>query len=73
MSADSQSYKVSGETEPRKLAGAIAASARESKSQNVVAIGAPAVNQAIKAIIVARQYLREENIDVSSACHRACA
>lgn len=56
--------KVSGSSRTSAVAGAIAGVFRENKRAEVQAIGAGAVNQAIKALIVARGYLREDGLDV---------
>jgi len=50
--------KVSNKTEPKKLAGAILGAMRENGgSVDLQAIGAGAVNQAIKAIAIVRNIL----------------
>jgi len=46
------------------VAGAIAGIVRENKRAEVQAIGAGAVNQAVKALILATGYLKEDGIDV---------
>jgi stage V sporulation protein S len=46
------------------VAGAIAGVVREHKRAEVQAIGAGAVNQAIKATAIARGYLHEDGLDV---------
>jgi len=56
--------KVSTRSRPASVAGAIAAVMRTDGIVNVQAIGAGAVNQAIKAIAIARSYLEEEGLDV---------
>ncbi len=56
--------KVSAHSRPTAVAGAIAGSIRETRKAEVQAIGADAVNQAIKAVAVARGYLEQESIDV---------
>ena len=56
--------KVAARSRPGAVAGAIAGVIREGKQADVQAIGAGAVNQAIKAVIVARGYLRGDGIDV---------
>ena len=59
--------KVSGSSRTSAVAGAIAGVFRENKRAEVQAIGAGAVNQAIKALILARGYLREDGFDVICA------
>ncbi len=56
--------KVSATSRTAAVAGAVAGVIRESGRAEVQAIGAGAVNQAIKAIAIARGYLLEENIDI---------
>lgn len=48
----------------RSLAGAIANCTRVGERVELNAIGAGSVNQAIKAIAIARQYVEEEAIDL---------
>lgn len=56
--------KVSATSRTAAVAGAVAGVIRESGRAEVQAIGAGAVNQAIKAIAIARGYLLEENMDI---------
>ena len=56
--------KVAARSRPEKVAGAIAGIVRTEGQAEVRAIGAGAVNQAIKAAIYARRYLAEDGIDV---------
>jgi stage V sporulation protein S len=46
------------------VAGAIAGVIRENKHAEVQAIGAGAVNQAVKALVLATSYLKNDGIDV---------
>mmetsp|Transcript_35803 Transcript_35803/g.83575 ORF Transcript_35803/g.83575 Transcript_35803/m.83575 type:complete len:225 (-) Transcript_35803:306-980(-) len=59
----SDSFKVSGTSVPQKVAGAICNTVRESPGAipGVMATGPAAINQAIKAIAIARKYLLEES------------
>lgn len=59
--------KVSGSSRTSAVAGAIAGVFRENKRAEVQAIGAGAVNQAIKALVLARGYLKEDGLDVVCA------
>jgi len=61
---EGRSLKVSSSTEAKALAGAIASCTREGSRVELTAIGAGSVNQAIKAIAIARQYVEEEAIDL---------
>ncbi len=56
--------KVSANSRTSAVAGAIAGVIRETKHAEVQAIGAGAVNQAIKALVLATGYLRDDGIDV---------
>lgn len=56
--------KVAASSRSTAVAGAIAGVVRESGEVDVQAIGAGAVNQAIKAIAIARGYLELDGIDV---------
>lgn len=56
--------KVSATSLTTAVAGAIAGVIRESGRATVQAIGASAVNQAVKAIAIARGYLQADNIDI---------
>ncbi|MFO7680629.1 MAG: stage V sporulation protein S [Chloroflexota bacterium] len=52
--------KVAASSRTALVAGAVAGVYRENGSAEIQAIGAGAVNQAIKAIIIAKGYLAEE-------------
>jgi len=56
--------KVSARSRSTSVAGAIAGAVRGHRRAEVQAIGAVAVNQAVKAIIIARGYLALDGIDV---------
>jgi len=56
--------KVSGTSRTSAVAGAIAGVFRDNKRAEVQAIGAIAVNQAVKALALARGYLREDGYDI---------
>ena len=55
--------KVSTKSSPNAVAGAIAGILREQPVVCVQVIGAGALNQAIKAIAIARAFVSEEGID----------
>ena len=57
--------RVAATSKTSAVAGAIAGVIREHKRAEVQAIGAGAINQAIKALILATQYLRENGIFVA--------
>ncbi len=56
--------KVSAKSRSTAVAGAIAGVIREHRHADVQAIGAGAVNQAIKAIAIARGYLQQDGLDI---------
>lgn len=56
--------KVSARSRTASVAGAIAGVIRESGKAEVQAIGAGAVNQAVKAIAIATGYMEEEDVHV---------
>ena len=56
--------KVKANSRTAAVAGAIAGVIREHKHAEVQAIGAGAVNQAIKALVLAKGYLAEDGIPV---------
>jgi stage V sporulation protein S len=56
--------KVSAESRTSAVAGAIAGVIREHGRAEVQAIGAGAVNQAVKAAAIARGYLHEEGVEI---------
>lgn len=56
--------KVSGNSRTSAVAGAIAGVIREHKKAEVQAIGSLAVNQAVKALALARRYLRRDALDI---------
>ena len=56
--------KVSANSRTAAVAGAIAGVVREFKRADVQAIGAGAVNQAVKALALATGYLKNDNIHV---------
>ena len=56
--------KVSANSRTSAVAGAIAGVFREHKRAEVQAIGAGAVNQAVKALVLAVGYLRNDGIEV---------
>ena len=57
-------YRVKKDTNPNKLAGAIAIGLRTEETAALQCIGPAAVNQAVKAIIIARGFLAPEGIDI---------
>lgn len=56
--------KVSAHSKPKAVAGALAAVVREHGSAEIQSVGAGAVNQAIKAIAIARGFVSPNGIDL---------
>jgi stage V sporulation protein S len=56
--------KVSATSRTAAVAGAIAGVMRDHKHAEVQAIGAGAVNQAVKAVVLAKGYLAEDGIPI---------
>jgi len=56
--------KVKAVSRTAAVAGAIAGVIRESKHAEVQAIGAGAVNQAVKALVLAKNFLEQDEIAV---------
>ena len=57
--------KVSAQSRSTAVAGAIAGVMREEGYAEMQAIGASAVNQAVKAIAIARGYLEQDHMDLA--------
>jgi stage V sporulation protein S len=56
--------KVKAVSRTAAVAGAIAGVIREQKHAEVQAIGAGAVNQAVKALVLAKNFLVQDEIDI---------
>ena len=56
--------KVKANSRTAAVAGAIAGVFREHKRAEIQAIGAGAVNQAVKALVLAKGYLAEDGISI---------
>ena len=56
--------KVKANSRTAAVAGAIAGVMREHKHAEVQAIGAGAVNQSVKALVLAKGYLSEDGIEI---------
>ena len=59
-----EGLKVSGQSNPKSVAGALAAIVRDQGPVQLNAVGAAAVNQAVKAITIARGFLAPNGIDL---------
>jgi len=56
--------KVSAKSSPNAVAGAVAGILREQGAVCIQIIGAGALNQAVKAVAIARSFVVEDNIDL---------
>lgn len=66
MTEPRERLKVSATTRPQILAGAIAKFLTQDKKQiEIVAVGAGAVNQAIKGLIMARRFVSSSGMDLA--------
>lgn len=59
--------KVSSKSSPASVAGAIAGMVKDGVPVNMQCVGAGAVNQAIKAVAIARGFLIPTGVDISCA------
>src|SRR5438093_2696863 len=59
-----RALKVSASSRPTLVAGAIAGMVRERGRAEVQAIGAAAINQAVKAVAIARGYMAPAGVDL---------
>lgn len=57
-------FKVKSETDVKDLAGAIANTINENNKTEIQAIGAGAVNQAVKAIAIARSFVAAKGVNL---------
>ncbi len=56
--------KVSAKSNPNSVAGALAGVLRENEGAEIQAIGAGALNQAIKAVAIARGFMAPSGVDL---------
>lgn len=59
-----EELKVSSKSDPKAVAGALAAVLRDEKQVELQAVGAGAVNQTIKAIAISRGYVAPNGMDL---------
>lgn len=61
-----KTFKIASKSDPNKIAGAIAGVLREQKEPalELQVVGAAAVNQAVKAVAIARRFLTPSGIDL---------
>ncbi len=62
-----EKLKVSASSKPNAIAGAIAGVIRKDSKAEIQVIGAGALNQAMKAVAIARGYLAPSGIDLICA------
>ena len=60
-----ETLKVSSKSNPNSVAGALANAFREKGTVEIQAVGAGALNQAIKAVIIARGYVAPMGYNLS--------
>lgn len=58
--------RVASSSNPGSIAGAITGRARNGEDSSLEAIGAGAVSQAVKAILIANNFLRNDGIELSA-------
>ncbi len=56
--------KISSKSNPNSIAGAIAGLVKESNKAEMQAIGAGALNQAVKAVAIARGFVAPSGVDL---------
>lgn len=61
-----QHLKVSSKSSPSSVAGAIAGMIKDGKTVEIQCVGAGAVNQAVKAIAIARGFLVPVGIEIAT-------
>lgn len=61
---DNDTLKISSKSNPNSVAGAIAGMIKENGRVELQAIGAGAINQAVKAIAIARGFVASLGIDI---------
>lgn len=64
MEKDIINLKISAKSEAGKIAGAIAELIKENKRIDLTAVGAGAINQAVKGIAIARGYVAPAGINL---------
>jgi stage V sporulation protein S len=61
---DMEVLRVSANSKPKAVAGALAAVVREKGTVELQAVGAGAVNQAVKAVAIARGFVAPNGVDL---------
>ena len=60
--------KVSAKSNPNLVAGALAGTIKEQGRAQLQAIGAGAINQAVKAVAITRNMFAQSDIDIDLVC-----
>lgn len=61
-SVKTEKMKVAASSKPQKVAGAIARALRDNATVELYAVGASAVNQAVKAVAIATSFVAEKQL-----------
>lgn len=62
MKKKTEKMKVAASSKPNKVAGAIVGALRSNSTVELYAVGASAVNQAVKAVAIATSFLNEKEL-----------
>lgn len=57
--------KVASSSNPSSVAGALVKNMQEGKDVELLAVGAGAINQAVKAVAIARGYVSPQGVDIT--------
>jgi len=57
--------KVASSSNPSLVAGALVKNMQEGKDVELLAVGAGAINQAVKAVAIARGYISPQGVDIT--------
>ncbi len=57
--------KVASSSNPSSVAGALVKNMQEGKDIELLAVGAGAVNQSVKAVAIARGYISPQGVDIT--------
>lgn len=57
--------KVASSSNPSSVAGALVKNMQEGKAVELLAVGAGAINQAVKAVAIARGYISPQGVDIT--------
>ena len=57
--------KVASSSNPSSVAGALVKNMQEGKEVELLAVGAGAINQAVKAVAIARGYISPQGVDIT--------